>query len=54
MIAVIGAGQCDAATAEQTRQARRELARHGATVVCGGLGGVMKAACRGAPEAART
>ena len=26
----------------------RELARQGATLVCGGLGGVMEAACRGA------
>lgn len=26
----------------------REIARHGVTLVCGGLGGVMEAACRGA------
>ena len=29
----------------------RELARGGAELVCGGLGGVMEAACRGAREA---
>ena len=29
----------------------RELAGRGAVVVCGGLGGVMEAACRGAQEA---
>jgi uncharacterized protein (TIGR00725 family) len=29
----------------------RELAARGAVVVCGGLGGVMKAACRGAKTA---
>ncbi len=29
----------------------RELATRGAVVVCGGLGGVMEAACRGAREA---
>jgi uncharacterized protein (TIGR00725 family) len=29
----------------------RELAARGAVVVCGGLGGVMEAACRGAKEA---
>jgi uncharacterized protein (TIGR00725 family) len=29
----------------------RELASAGAVVVCGGLGGVMEAACRGAREA---
>jgi len=28
----------------------RALARRGALVVCGGLGGVMEAACRGARE----
>lgn len=29
----------------------REIARRGGTVVCGGYGGVMEAACRGAAEA---
>jgi len=29
----------------------RQLAERGAVVVCGGLGGVMEAACRGAKEA---
>lgn len=29
----------------------RELGRRGAVLVCGGLGGVMEAACRGAREA---
>jgi uncharacterized protein (TIGR00725 family) len=29
----------------------RELAQRGATVVCGGLGGVMEAVCRGAKSA---
>jgi uncharacterized protein (TIGR00725 family) len=29
----------------------RQLAARGAVVVCGGLGGVMEAACRGAKEA---
>ncbi|MGH9226360.1 MAG: TIGR00725 family protein [Acidimicrobiales bacterium] len=48
-VAVIGAG--DQATPERRQQAEdvgRELARHGAVVVCGGLAGVMEAACRGA------
>lgn len=51
-IAVIGgseAGPSDLALAEQVGFA---LAGAGAVVVCGGLGGVMAAACRGAKSAA--
>src|SRR3989442_629143 len=47
-IAVIGAGQCDAQTAALAEEVGRRLAQAGATLVCGGLGGVMEAACRGA------
>ncbi len=50
-ISVIGAGTCDAATSALAEQVGRELAQRGATVVCGGLGGVMEAACRGAKSA---
>jgi len=48
IISVIGAGR---PTADVTLAAERvgfELARRGATVVCGGLGGVMQGACFGA------
>lgn len=48
---VIGAGSCDAATFEAARVLGSLLARHGFTIVCGGLGGVMTAACQGAREA---
>lgn len=48
MIAVIGAGQCDAPTADAAEEVGRRLAQQGAAVICGGLGGVMEAACRGA------
>jgi uncharacterized protein (TIGR00725 family) len=51
VIAVIGAGRCSAAVAAQAEAAGRELARRGAVLVCGGLGGVMEAACRGAKSA---
>ncbi len=47
-VAVIGGNE---PSAEETRLAEtvgRELARQGATLVCGGLGGVMEAACKGA------
>jgi uncharacterized protein (TIGR00730 family) len=40
----------DTAYAE-ARELGREIARRGAGVVCGGYGGVMEAACRGAAEA---
>jgi len=49
-VAVVGDGQCDAETAELAAALGRALARGGATVVCGGMGGVMEAACRGARE----
>lgn len=51
VIAVIGAGACDAATAAQAREVGRRLAERGCVVVTGGLGGVMEAASRGAREA---
>lgn len=50
-VAVVGPG---AASAEQIAAAEavgRGLAQAGAIVVCGGLGGVMAAACRGAAAA---
>jgi uncharacterized protein (TIGR00725 family) len=36
---------------EEAREIGREIARRGGRVVCGGYGGVMEAACRGAAEA---
>ncbi|MFL5824427.1 MAG: TIGR00725 family protein [Solirubrobacteraceae bacterium] len=53
-VAVVGPSQ---ATAEELRDAEtvgRLLGQAGAIVVCGGLGGVMEAACRGAREAGGT
>ena len=47
-IAVIGGGQCSPREAKLAEEVGRELAKRGATLVCGGLGGVMEAACRGA------
>jgi hypothetical protein len=47
-IAVIGSGDCSAQEARLAEDTGKELARHGAILVCGGLGGVMAAACRGA------
>ena len=50
-LSVIGAGTCDAATFETARRVGALLAGRGIEVVCGGLGGVMTAACQGAREA---
>ena len=47
-IAVIGGGQCSKEEARLAEVVGRELARQGAVLVCGGLGGVMEAACKGA------
>ena len=53
-VAVVGPDRCDAGTARLAEEVGRELARRGAIVVSGGLGGVMEAACRGAKEAGGT
>ncbi len=47
-IAVIGGGQCSKEEAKLAEEVGRELARRGATLICGGLGGIMEAACKGA------
>ncbi len=54
MISVIGAGSPTADVAALAEQVGLELARNGATVVCGGLGGVMEAVCRGAKQGGGT
>jgi uncharacterized protein (TIGR00725 family) len=48
IVAVIGGGQCSKEEAKLAEEVGRELARRGVTLICGGLGGVMEAACRGA------
>jgi hypothetical protein len=48
LIGVIGGGQCSAEDAKLAEAVGRGLARRGAILVCGGLGGVMEAACKGA------
>jgi uncharacterized protein (TIGR00725 family) len=50
-VAVIGAGEGPPELLERAEAVGRGLAAGGAVVVCGGLGGVMEAACRGAREA---
>jgi len=47
-IAVVGSGAADVALAARAEEVGHLLALRGAVLVCGGLGGVMEAACRGA------
>jgi uncharacterized protein (TIGR00725 family) len=48
IIAVIGAGSCDEETYTIAEEAGILLAKNGFTIICGGLGGVMEAVCKGA------
>jgi len=50
-VAVVGPGEASTTELAAAEAAGAELARRGAVVVCGGLGGVMEAACRGAKGA---
>jgi uncharacterized protein (TIGR00725 family) len=54
IISVIGAGEPTDEIAHLAEQVGYELARRGITLICGGLGGVMEAACRGAKSAGGT
>ena len=47
-VSVIGGSRIEPTVAETTTEVGKVLARNGHTVVCGGLGGVMEAVCRGA------
>ncbi|MDX6651112.1 MAG: hypothetical protein QOJ97_3063 [Solirubrobacteraceae bacterium] len=51
-VSVVGPGEdVDALVLERAEAVGRELAVRGAVVICGGLGGAMAAACRGAASA---
>ncbi len=54
IIAVIGESNARPHIAELAEQVGRELAQRMVTLVCGGTGGVMEAACRGAKSAGGT
>jgi uncharacterized protein (TIGR00725 family) len=55
-VAVIGSARCELGSevALLAEEVGRRLAEAGVTLVCGGLSGVMEAACRGAAEAGGT
>jgi len=50
-LGVIGAGECDVELGRLAEEVGRRVAVAGAVLVCGGMGGVMEAACRGAKAA---
>lgn len=50
IIGVIGAGQVSEAGYAVAREVGRLIGESGAVLVCGGLSGVMEAACRGCSE----
>jgi len=50
LIAVIGSGQATPQDVKLAEAVGREIALSGVVLVCGGMGGVMEAACRGAVE----
>jgi uncharacterized protein (TIGR00725 family) len=51
VIAVVGSASCSHRHGELAQAVGRCLAERGAVLVCGGRGGVMEAACRGAQSA---
>ena len=53
-VAVVGPGESAPEHEAAAEQVGRLVASRGALLVCGGLGGVMEAACRGAREAGGT
>lgn len=53
-VAVCGQSEPDPATDAAAAEVGRLLAAAGAVVLCGGLGGVMEAVCRGVAEAGGT
>lgn len=53
-IGVIGSGDCDTSLLQMAEEVGAEIARRGAILVCGGGGGVMEAASRGASNAGGT
>jgi uncharacterized protein (TIGR00725 family) len=53
-VAVVGPGEASPAETESAELVGRGLGQRGDVLVCGGLGGVMAAACRGAAHAGGT
>jgi len=50
-VAVVGGGEAEKGILKSAFEVGREIANHGAVLICGGLGGVMQAAAQGATGA---
>ncbi|PKM80143.1 MAG: TIGR00725 family protein, partial [Firmicutes bacterium HGW-Firmicutes-13] len=53
-IGVIGAASCSSELYLYAEKVGRDIARRGAVLICGGRGGIMEAAAKGAKDAGRT
>ena len=51
IIGVIGGSEISQQAARLAQEVGKEIAQRGAVLVCGGMAGVMEAACKGASEA---
>jgi len=51
VIAVVGAGKCSKKLRDMAFEVGKYVAEHGGVVVCGGLGGIMEGAAKGAQKA---
>lgn len=51
IIAIVGAGKCSKKLRDRAAEVGKYVAEQGGVVVCGGLGGIMEGAARGAKEA---
>ncbi len=54
VIAIIGAGKCSKKLRDMAAQVGKYVAENGGVVVCGGMGGIMEGAARGAKEGGGT
>ena len=51
VIAVVGAGKCSKKLRDKAAEVGAYVAEHGGVLICGGMGGIMEGAARGAREA---
>jgi len=54
VIAVVGAGKCSKKLRDMASEVGKLIAASGAILVCGGMGGIMEGAAKGAKEAGGT